>query len=549
MSMKATGRATQWRENYPFDTAEYFFSLDSNTLLIKEDDTSPSDTPTLALTQRDIYMGIDVWGRGSLGGGGFRVHKAMEEICPDSLGLSVALFGQGWTWEKRQDEVGRTWETWWDEEVTLWAGKVPGLDLNKLLEEQQNGDIKDTRPFKPIADFFTKKPPPDPKVLPFFTMLCPGAGKGWWVEGEKVWEGPKLGGDDQRWTSGWLDIEKCHSIGDFLWPAPTVIRSENVQGGAAVSSAALPTVQVSLNMTDAWNGGSSVQLSFYESESVITEQVPGDRSFWIPVQSLSLTPGENYTAKAAYKLDGVNNCMVVDVRLEIRRFPGDADSVPEGTYRDASYLLTRGWSGLRTSIKMDSKDDNPIVPVELALGLRFNIAGRSSTEGSLFTLSLGQVNIHASQRHWEGAKDLRVDFTSHLGEKVVSKTRGLEGLDGILTWRKTTALVEPTLSRYRCGYWNVYVLPSTSPFGVNEDQDRIPKDATWIGTSGVDHARKGELGRFPVKGGNLTTCPTLAGRLETADFVRFYARAVVGCGDTADDNTVLYTDVGIKIPN
>ena len=542
MSTKTIERATQWRENYPFDTAEYFLSLDVDTVLIKKDNSSPSDTSVHVLTQREIYIGIDVWGRGSIGGGGFRVHEAMEEICPDSLGLSVGLFGQAWTWEKRQDEVGRTWKAWWDEEVTLWAGKVPALDLNKLLKEQQNENLGDTRPFKPIADFFTKKPPPDPKVLPFFTMLCPGVGKGWWVEGEKVWEGPELEGDDQRWTSGWLDIEKCHSIGDFLWPTPTVIRSEHVRGDAAVSTAALPTAQVSFNMTDAWNGGSSVQLSFYES----VEQVPGDRSFWIPVQSISLTPEENYTATAAYKLLDVKNGMAVDVKLEMRRYPGDADGAPEGTYQDASYLLTRGWSGLHKSIKLHSKDDNPIVPVELALGLRFNVGEYSSAKGPLFSLSIGQMNIHASQQHWEGDKDLRIDFTSRLGENAVPKTSGLKGLDGILKWSETTPLAEPILSHSRCAYWNVYVLPLTSPFGAAEDKDRIPKGATWVGTSGVDHARKGELGRFPVKGWNLMVCPTLAGRLETADVMRFYARAVVGCGEIAGESIVLYTDVDIK---
>ena len=54
-------------------------------------------------TLQDIYMGIDVWGRGQHGGGGFGSYKALDHIAPESLGLSVALFGQAWSWESEQD--------------------------------------------------------------------------------------------------------------------------------------------------------------------------------------------------------------------------------------------------------------------------------------------------------------------------------------------------------------------------------------------------------------------------------------------------------------
>ena len=56
---------------------------------------------------RDIYMGIDVFGRGSHGAGGFGAYKALEHIAP--AGLSTAFFGPGWTWESTQDAPGFTW--------------------------------------------------------------------------------------------------------------------------------------------------------------------------------------------------------------------------------------------------------------------------------------------------------------------------------------------------------------------------------------------------------------------------------------------------------
>ncbi len=530
--MEAAEHVTKWKENHPFETAEYFYSLNPNTLLIEKDNPSSSDTPTHTLSHRDIYIGIDVWGRGSLGGGGFRIHKALEEICPGSLGLSAAIFGHGWTWEKRQDEAGRTWRAWWDEEVTLWTGQTSGLDLNRLLES-------DTNPFRPIGDFFVKKPPPDPKVLPFFTTLCPGVGKEWWVAGGKVWDG--LEGEDQRWTSGWLDVEKCYSIGDSLWPVPTVVCDEDVKGDAPLSGAAPPTAQVSVNLSDAWNGGSSLQLSFSEPEPAKPEQAPGDRSFWVPVQSLSLTPEENYTATAAYKLDNDEKGVVVGVRLEIRRLMG---GVPKGIYQDESCPLGRGWNGLQTCIRIHANDNTPIIPVELALGLRFNVNGRASANQQLFSLLLGQLIVSASQHYSQVAKRIAVDFKSHNGEESVSKTSGLEELDGILTWREIASVAEPT-SSYRFGYWNVYIVPLTSTV---EDKGRMPGNAMWIGTSGVEDAREGELGRFAVTGRNLVACSTFSGKWEAAEKLRFYVQAVAACGETGGGNTSSYVDIDIRHP-
>ncbi|XP_060824230.1 cytosolic endo-beta-N-acetylglucosaminidase-like [Bombus pascuorum] len=45
----------------------------------------------------DIYVGLDIWGRGCPGGGGFNSSYALQKIRHE--GLSVALFGPGWTHE------------------------------------------------------------------------------------------------------------------------------------------------------------------------------------------------------------------------------------------------------------------------------------------------------------------------------------------------------------------------------------------------------------------------------------------------------------------
>ena len=49
----------------------------------------------------DVLMGVDCYGRGSLGDGGFGVGEALEEVRKAGL-HAAALFAPGWTWENFQ---------------------------------------------------------------------------------------------------------------------------------------------------------------------------------------------------------------------------------------------------------------------------------------------------------------------------------------------------------------------------------------------------------------------------------------------------------------
>ena len=52
---------------------------------------------------RDIFVGVDVFGRGCYGGGGFACNKAVNEIVSERKGktLSIAIFAPGWTHETK----------------------------------------------------------------------------------------------------------------------------------------------------------------------------------------------------------------------------------------------------------------------------------------------------------------------------------------------------------------------------------------------------------------------------------------------------------------
>lgn len=57
----------------------------------------PTTVAAAGARSSSVYMGVDVFGRGSFGGGGFGVHLALS--ASREMGLSAALFAPGWVQE------------------------------------------------------------------------------------------------------------------------------------------------------------------------------------------------------------------------------------------------------------------------------------------------------------------------------------------------------------------------------------------------------------------------------------------------------------------
>ena len=127
------------------------------------------DTRAVANTMNrvpDIYTGIDCFGRGSLGGGGFGVGEALSLI--QDAGTSAALFAPGWTYEhfggKDFESVDRK----------FWVG--------------EGGYYTEYSPVKPVSYFFSERACGGPEFFFtsfkfFFTSFNRAFGKGWWVNG------------------------------------------------------------------------------------------------------------------------------------------------------------------------------------------------------------------------------------------------------------------------------------------------------------------------------------------------------------------------------
>ncbi|KAH8824582.1 glycosyl hydrolase family 85-domain-containing protein [Flagelloscypha sp. PMI_526] len=348
-----------WPSTYPAMTAQYFLSLAPSHLGSK--------------TLRDLYIGIDVWGRGSHGGGGFGCYKALSHISPSSLGLSVALFGQAWTWESEQDKPGWDWHQWWNYERKLWCGVKDATETVDVPEvPRREGEPECTHgPFTAVSSFFERKAPPDPSYLAFHSTFSPGVGQSWFVDGVKLDLGPPT-------KSGWwTDISKQTSMGDLLWPSPSLSWEGDLLGKLR-----LPTASSDVCMSDAWNGGSSVSLTLSAPGS--DNDDAAFRSVWLPIQSLVVTAGKLYTADIVYKIQTAEE-LDLDVAVALKSSTGKAVEVTPASVPSTDF--EEGWT--RLSVNFSTRKATGV-----QLGLILSIIAYDVSQPLAATILLGQMNVY-----------------------------------------------------------------------------------------------------------------------------------------------------------
>lgn len=463
-----------------------------------------------------------MWGRGQHGGGGFGCYKAIEHIDPKFLGLSVALFGPAWTWESEQDKAGWTWEAWWDYERKLWLGPqkageavhVPNAPRREGEPECPHGK------FEPLVSFFSRVPPPNPADLAFYTSFGVGVGRAWFVEGTKV----------LQTETGWTDVDKQSSLGDLLWPRPTLAWDGDER------SEALPNAAVALNLADAWNGGNSLRLNVSGAGSDAEDAF--FRCIWLPIQSLAITPRRTYEAHIVYKVD-TSAQVDFDLGLSVKLLNDDAELPVHITPITASHCdLPGGWT--TRSIQFEIQADHP-KDILTAVGLVIGFATEDPTEAYKFSLLLGQVAVFPADPHSTSThqpKILWADFKSSGGSKF----------SGVLTWEiassfaplaniNITAPDDPnpvwildTSTQWFPSfiYFNIYI--QVPELGGNFP---APDKSIFIGTTGLD----GRAQRFYV---DPQCLPKSVGQAKS---VRFLVQGVTGRGEVLKWEQCVFVNV------
>ena len=158
--------------NYPF-----FEACDGIFLNYTWKKEYPDETLALlskhnTLTRRhDVYVGTDVWGRNTYGGGGFNTFRALERI--KKADLSYALFAPAWTYEfLSKDDFRRNERRFWvDPNERTPVVEEPTEKSDLILDGRRGcvGSVIDVRRV--------------PGETGFWTDFNLGVGKAWFEEG------------------------------------------------------------------------------------------------------------------------------------------------------------------------------------------------------------------------------------------------------------------------------------------------------------------------------------------------------------------------------
>ncbi|KAL1465732.1 hypothetical protein WDU94_005275 [Cyamophila willieti] len=121
----------KWQNELNESNKDFFQSCDGIFLNYNwNEDTLKKSLENAGVRKHDVYVGVDVFGRGCFGGGGFNCDLAMEKIR--KYDLSAAIFGQGWTHETKRDS-----ESFQDREILFWSKLKPYMYTHVIKFEKK----------------------------------------------------------------------------------------------------------------------------------------------------------------------------------------------------------------------------------------------------------------------------------------------------------------------------------------------------------------------------------------------------------------------------
>ena len=122
-----------------------------------------------------MYVGVDVFGRGCYGGGGFHCDNAIKEIVRDRRGkiLSIAIFAPGWTHETKPQMNSDVKEcygygSFFQREITFWSLLEDFLDFRGINQSREDNAMSKSlifsSKFNSGSGFINKRKQNDPKI-------------------------------------------------------------------------------------------------------------------------------------------------------------------------------------------------------------------------------------------------------------------------------------------------------------------------------------------------------------------------------------------------
>ncbi|XP_004148185.2 cytosolic endo-beta-N-acetylglucosaminidase 1 isoform X2 [Cucumis sativus] len=172
-----------------------------------KEDTPKNSAAAAGERKYDVYMGIDVFGRGTYGGGEWHTNVALDLLRKDDV--SAAVFAPGWVYEHEQETDFQTAQNkWWNLVKKSWG----------LVQSY-------------------------PKLLPFYSNFDQGHGHHVSIDGEQI--------SDASWNN--LSSQGFQPILDVT--------------DASTSH----SIQAYLNFKEVYNGGGSIALEGTLEQNCYTE--------------------------------------------------------------------------------------------------------------------------------------------------------------------------------------------------------------------------------------------------------------------------------------
>ncbi|KAF9384537.1 hypothetical protein BGX21_001275 [Mortierella sp. AD011] len=237
---------------------------------------------------RDVYTGIDVWGRNTFGGGGYNSYKALEVIQRE--GTSCALFAPAWTYESLGKEYFMTndrffWtgyngagihaeslplSSFYEATVRLLSG-----ELGKKPDAKDKEIRDDNKAFLPVSAYIPARPSGTSRW--FYSNFDRGFGKSFWVNGKKV--------SDKPWS---------HLSHQSLPPSMTKeIFTLDGNYSAHLAEPNSTTIRWILSPEAPYNGGTSV---------IIEEFIPVEKTPTLPPVIVPPPPGASQSSEKEISL-------------------------------------------------------------------------------------------------------------------------------------------------------------------------------------------------------------------------------------------------------
>ncbi|GJJ09821.1 hypothetical protein Clacol_004045 [Clathrus columnatus] len=437
-----------------------------------------------------VYIGIDVFGRNCYGG--FDISKSLDMIFPTSLpdlGLSVALFAQGWTWERAKDDgTERSWTEWWNDDLRLWLGP-----------SKPNSDNV------PVSGYFgpRKRSLTYTEISPFYTNFSRGSGKAWWMFGTKVYDAVAPDSDDHLERSGWTDVGASFPMPDRLWPQTRILDLPNEENKDChlvdtTFDGSWIAKDIMLDESDVWQGSTCLKLTFTSKLILDNSLIPG---FILPLCTLSdlnvTTPGK-YSLTIMTKFPGITT----DHPTILPQILWADDKSPVCSYAlsDSSTLLSRnhianGWYCIEVEALLTRPADTSFTtPV---LGLQITSVNPDDTLNrriyASFECLIGSIVLNPVDRtHKAVSSDACVATWKPL---QLPGDGSLQTLWGVLSWDKE--------ENYRgSGYFDIVVSVKTD-LDHSTMRSTLEDEVLWLGSSTAEK----KWNSFVVSGLDLQEIP------------------------------------------